>query len=89
MILFVTYGIHFTFSVYQVQTAILALAEASVLRPSMRQGVAEISKACHALFPHQSSKFTLFFHYHTFLYEKKMHTCVLSLMSVKRVSDHL
>lgn len=49
MIISETYGIPFTFSVYQVQTAILALAEASVLRPSMRQGVAEISKACVAL----------------------------------------
>jgi len=35
--------------VYQVQTAFLALAEANVLRPYMRQGVTEISKACIAL----------------------------------------
>lgn len=49
MIVLRTYGISFTSSVYQVQTAILALAEASVLRPSMRQGVAEISRACVAL----------------------------------------
>jgi hypothetical protein len=35
--------------VYQVQTAFFALAEANVLRPYMREGVAEISKACIAL----------------------------------------
>jgi hypothetical protein len=36
------------FGLFQVQTAFLALAEATVLRPYMRQAVAEISEACVA-----------------------------------------
>lgn len=43
--------VHCIISLYEskVQTAFFALAEANVLRPYMREGVAEISKACIAL----------------------------------------